>query len=301
MRLLLIALAFAAVALATTAAAETFTSRYAPASGQHAQIHLNKCIDASQDSVADEHHCVGYTYDEEIVARTPDGYRIRYVATGIDGSVPDADRALAVLRGLPLDLDTDSAGVPERLENQRELIEHLRQTMPSDAAGAGTLRLYEQMDSATAASVFARDFAPLSTFQGAALDVGAPRTVQTTMPFPLQTSQTLNVQVVFEIDRVDAAAGRAYAHMDTIYDPESVAHALQAFAATVAPQNHDAAAAFSGAHMQLVGHMEGVLDTATGATLHVHQVRSMELAQSNGHVMRQVETIDIDRTPAPHG
>ena len=292
-----LSVAMLAFVFTVPARAEIFESHYSPRIGQHSEIRLTKCIDSTQGSQTPTHECGTFVYDEEIVSRVGDGYRIRYVATAVEG--PGGRAALAQLQRLPLDLDTDASGYPVRVENRQALLAGLSQSLPQGdpTALAGTMRTYEAMDDAAFASVVARDFIPLSEFQNIAAAVGETRSQATQSPFPLFPSAILSGSVDFQVERIDPTAGIAQAHYETHYDSASVAHALEAWRQNIMAQQPQPAASegLRDAHFQLTIRIEGDVDVASGQTKHAHSVRAVDVTL-NGQAIHRVETSEIART-----
>jgi hypothetical protein len=280
--------------VARPAEAESFHAHYAPPVGQHSQVRISKCQDTTASGHAPQHVCVTSTYDEEIVARAGDGYRIRYVATGVDG--PGGAAALAQLQAIPLDLVTDASGAPLRLQDRVAFFQNLRQAMAHDGpSGAATIHMFEQMDDQSAANVFAREFSTLSRFQDLVpVNVGEVQVFHSSSPFPLAPSQMLDATVTFQVDSVDQAHGAANAHFDTTYTPESMAGAIQALMASVTQQGRTPPRDFQ---VHLSGHLEGVIDAATGAATHTRAVQTIDMV-SDGQTTQRVETVSVDRQPA---
>lgn len=297
MRLALVA--FFTVLAAAAAQAETFDSHYAPRVGQHSQIRLTKCTDSTQASQAPTHQCATFIYDEEVVSRTGDGFRIRYVATGVEG--PGGPAALALLQRLPFDLNTDASGYPVSVQNRQELLEQLRQSLPQadPTALAATMRSYEQMDDASLARVVARDFIPLSQFQNTSATIGEMHSQATQLLFPLYPSAILSGSTDFQLDRVDRTSGIAYAHYETHYDPGSVGRALEAWRQSIIAQraHSDPGENLQDANFQLTVRVDGEVDLTSGETRRAHSVRTVD-ATSNGQALHRVETSDIARTHA---
>jgi len=287
-------------ALAAPARAEMLESHYTPRIGQHSQIRLTKCTDGAQQSGAPAHECVTFVYDEEIVARVGDGYRIRYVATNVEG--PGGRTALAILQRLPLDLDTDASGYPLRVENRQALLEGMAHSGPQTdpAASAEVTRSYEQMDDAAFASVVAKDFLPLSEFQNISAAVGETHSQATQSPFPFFPSATLSATVDFQVDRVDHAPGTAFAHYETHYDPASVAHALEAWRQSIIAQQTRPAPgeSLADARFQMTIRVDGEVDLASGETRRAHSVRAVD-ATLNGQALHRAETSEIVRISPP--
>lgn len=296
MRLVLAALAISLVT--ASAHAETVRTHYAPQVGQHSEIRITKCSDAQQGQQAPTHQCGVFVYDEEVVARTAEGLHLRYVATRVEGA--GAEAALAMLRRLVLDLDTDESGVPLRIENRQQFLQTLRQTLPQDDTAAidSTMHLFEQMDDAMLARALAKDFVSLSNFQGIDAEVGEERTQAVQMPFPLMQSEILTGTVTFALDSVDRTAGVVNAHLETRYDDASIAQAIQAFQASVLAQRNEPAPT-EPMTFRMTDRMDGVVDLASGATRSIRSVRSMDAAQG-ANTIRRTDTMEIVRSPAPH-
>ncbi|MFT3728422.1 MAG: hypothetical protein QM759_11415 [Terricaulis sp.] len=296
-RVLAVAVLAVAHVVAPAASAAPFQAAYAPRVGQHAEIRMRKCQDATENGQAPTHHCATFVYDEEIVAAVRDGYRIRYTARAVEGAgTPAQNQAvLAQLQAAPLDVVADASGTPIAFQDRAEFFAHLRAALPQDdpAAVNATMNLFARMDDRTAVTTFSKDFAPLSAFQGLdAAEVGTPESRGVSAPFPLLPSQPVDGTQTFALDSVDAHAGTAAAHFETTYSAESLTRAIAALRASVAGQGR---AMPSNLEVRMSERSDGVIDIATGAVKHVHNVRTADVVQDTTQLMHRVDTLDLDR------
>jgi hypothetical protein len=256
---------------------------------------MTKCQDQTGGDTP-RHMCITFDYDEEIVAQVNDGYRVRYVARDIEG-IPDGPQKQELMAQMvTLDLLTDAGGDPIALQDRPALFQELRRVLPQGSASEQTIQMFERMDDATAARVFSKDFSPFSSFQGLTpQDVGVPFSQHISSPFPLLPSQMVAGTATFQVDGIDHGANVAHAHFEYSYDADSMASAVRALMASVAPNVAQGAADM---RVQLSRRVDGEVDLASGATTHVRSVQTADVIQG-GQTMHRVDTEELTRCLHP--
>jgi hypothetical protein len=292
-----------AMALALTAVvaqAETFTSNYRPRVNERAEVIMTKCRERSGEN-PEPRRCFRFTYLEEVLAVSAETHRIRYTlqrlepGEGAPQATPEQMEQIRVqFDPGPIELTTDAAGFPLRIENLSELLDAAERVLPADDPQARdrVRQIFASMTPEGAASLFARDFAWFGAFQGIEVEVGEPVAEQVETAFPLDPTITFQADVTLLIERIDRPAGVAHAAYTQRINDRSLDAALRQWMDKVRENRGQAPPA----DLSLVrdDDVRAEIDLETGRVV---RMRAMSVAAStgDGRTTRQVDSIDFTR------
>lgn len=204
--------------------------------GDRFTVTVEKSRETTRNGQLTKTPAVVSVFDGEYINALANGYRLRWTlrsahvkAGDTDAKLPDAVSSLV---GVTFEVDTDGAGVPQRVNDLAGTVERivalLKQTGRGDEQAISFFRqLFAHMDERAAALTLFREQVAIALFQNTSLALGETRQIPAVVPNPLG-GPAINMQQSLTLVRVNGNSKTASFHFSSRLDPASLAVSMKA-------------------------------------------------------------------------